>query len=62
EVASQDLTEKESESGYKLEFVDPREAIRASRATESYKDRFTGTSIERECLVLERLISEGYFG
>ena len=62
EVASQDLTEKESESGYKLEFVDPREAIRASRATESYKDRFAGTSIERECLVLENLISEGYFG
>ena len=61
EIASQELTEKESENGYKLEFVDPREAIRASRATESYKDRFAGVSIERECLVLEHLIADGCF-
>ena len=61
EIASQKLTESESESGYTLEFVDPKEAIRASKASDSYSDRFVGVSIERECRVLETLISEGYF-
>lgn len=61
EVLSQKLTESEQESGYVLEFVDPREAIRASRATASYSDRFASLSIDRECLVLESLISDGCF-
>ena len=61
QIASQELTEKESENGYKLEFVDPNEAIRASRATESYKDQFAGLSIDRECMVLEHLIADGCF-
>ena len=61
EVLSQKLTESEQESGYVLEFVDPVEAIRASRATPSYSDRFASLSIDRECLVLESLISDGCF-
>ena len=61
EISKQELTESEAENGYVLEFVDPKVAIEASRATESAKDRFAGISIERECRVLETLISEGYF-
>ena len=60
-VVPQELTKSESESGYKLEFIDPSEAIRLSKESEYYNDRFIGQSIERECLVLESLISEGYF-
>jgi len=60
-VLSQQLTASEQENGYVLEFVDPREAIRASKATASYSDPFASLSIDRECLVLESLISEGYF-
>lgn len=58
---SQQLTRSEAENGYVLEFVDPREAIRASRASDSYSDPFASLSIDRECLVLESLISDGYF-
>lgn len=57
----QQLTRSESENGYVLEFVDPREAIRASRASASYSDPFASLSIDRECMVLESLISDGYF-
>ena len=60
-VVPQELTKSESESGYKLEFIDPSEAIRLSKASEYYNDRFIGQSIERECLVLESLMTEGYF-
>ena len=60
-IVPQELTQSESESGYSLEFVDPLEAIRQSKASEYYNDRFIGQSIERECRVLEKLISEGYF-
>ena len=57
----QELTKSESESGYRLEFIDPHEAIRISRASESCKNRFIGVQIERETRVLEMLIAEGYF-
>ena len=60
-LVSQELTQSESENGYTLEFVDPLEAIRLSKTSESYSNRFIGLSIERECRVLETLISEGYF-
>ena len=60
-VSKQELTESEAESGYVLKFVDPKIAIAESKASESYKERYVGTSIERECRVLESLLSEGYF-
>ena len=60
-IVPQELTQSESESGYKLEFVDPHEAIRISRASDYSKNRFIGVQIERETRVLEKLIEEGYF-
>lgn len=60
-IVPQELTQSESESGYKLEFVDPYEAIRISRASDYCKNRFIGVQIERETRVLEKLIEEGYF-
>ena len=57
----QQLTQSESENGYELEFVDPKVAIRESKASPSYSDRFAALSIDRECMVLQSLISEGYF-
>ncbi len=60
-MVPQELTQSESESGYKLEFVDPYEAIRISRASDYCKNRFIGVQIERETRVLEKLIEEGYF-
>ena len=60
-IVPQELTQSESESGYKLEFVDPYEAIRTSRASDYCKNRFIGVQIERETRVLEKLIEEGYF-
>lgn len=61
EISEQELTESEAASGYVLEWVDPHVAIAASRGSASYSDRFMTTSIERECRVLETLISEGCF-
>ena len=60
-IVPQELTESESESGYKLEFIDPHEAIRISRASAFYRDRFVGVQIRRETQVLEMLIDEGCF-
>ncbi len=60
-IVPQELTQSESESGYKLEFVDPYEAIRTSRASDYSNNRFIGVQIERETRVLEKLIEEGYF-
>lgn len=60
-IVPQELTQSESESGYKLEFVDPYEAIRISRASDYCRNRFIGVQIERETRVLEKLIEEGYF-
>ena len=57
----QELTESEAEAGYVLEYVDPRDAIAASKACDSYRDRYIGLTIERDCRVLEMLIEEGYF-
>ena len=60
-VVPQELTKSESESGYRLEFIDPYKAIRISRASEYCSNRFIGVQIERETRVLEKLIEEGYF-
>ena len=60
-IVPQELTQSESESGYRLVFVDPYEAIRTSRASDYCKNRFIGVQIERETRVLEKLIEEGYF-
>ena len=60
-IVSQELTQSESESGYRLEFIHPSEAIRISRASEYYKNRFVGLQIQRETRVLEMLIEEGHF-
>ena len=60
-IVPQELTQSESESGYRLVFVDPHEAIRTSRASDYCKNRFIGVQIERETRVLEKLIEEGYF-
>ena len=57
----QELTDIEAEAGYVLEYVDPRDAIRASKACSSYRNRFVGQTIERDCRVLEMLMEEGYF-
>ena len=57
----QELTDAEAENGYRLEFIDPYEAIRISRTSEYYGNRFIGLQIQRETRVLEMLIKEGYF-
>ncbi len=54
---SQDLDDYEAKEGYTLEYVDPLVAIRVNRRpTES---PYSQLMLEREALVLERLISEG---
>ena len=60
-ILPQELTESEAASGYTLQFIDPSEAIRVSRASEYSTNRFIGVQIQRETRVLESLIADGYF-
>lgn len=50
----------EAEEGFTLEFLEPQHAIDVNRKT--IVDDFSQTMLEREALVLELLIQEGYFG
>lgn len=59
EVKSQELTEKEAQDGYTLEFVDPKVAIQRSWQADIQGN--VKNSITRETFVLQKLIDEGYF-
>ncbi len=56
-LAPQDLDDYEAEESYRLEFVDPAEAIRTNRAVK--ESPYNPVMFEREARVLELLISEG---
>lgn len=58
DVVSQTLDDYEIEEGFILKFVDPRVAIATNRDGEHGEQDFI--MIEREALVLERLIQDGY--
>lgn len=58
EISSQNLDQYEAEESYQLEFIDPLIAIRKNRQV---KDPALIEMLEREALVLEMLIKEGYF-
>ena len=49
----------EAEEGFTLKFLKPQLAIDVNRETKL--DDFTQVMLEREALVLELLIQEGYF-
>ena len=56
-LAPQSLDDYEAEESYRLEFVDPAEAIRTNRALKD--SPYNPVMFEREARVLELLISEG---
>ena len=58
-LEQQNLDVYEAEEGFTLEFLEPRRAIEANR--KCIIDDFSQVMVEREALVLERLIQEGYF-
>lgn len=49
----------EAEEGFTLEYLEPQLAIDVNRKT--ILDDFSQAMLEREALVLELLIKEGYF-
>ncbi len=53
------LDEYEEDEGFTLEFLEPQFAIDVNR--ETILDDFNQVMLEREALVLELLIQEGYF-
>lgn len=58
-LSSQRLDDYEREERFTLEFVEPRLAIETNRSNDNRpKAKFM---IQRECMVLEWLISEGFF-
>lgn len=59
DLEQQNLDKYEADEGFTLEFLDPRLAIEANR--ETILDDFSQVMLEREALVLELLIQEGYF-
>ena len=59
EIKSQDLDEYEADESFTLEFIKPQPAIAANRK-ENHGPK-SKAMIEREALVLEMLIDEGYF-
>jgi len=60
DLAQQNLDKYEADEGFMLEFLDPQLAINVNR--ETILDDFSQVMLERETLVLELLIQEGYFG
>ena len=58
-MEQQNLDTYEAEEGFTLEFLEPQHAIDVNRKT--IVDDFSQTMLEREALVLELLIQEGYF-
>lgn len=59
DLEQQNLDEYEADEGFTLEFLEPQLAIDVNRKT--ILDDFTQVMLEREALVLELLIQEGYF-
>lgn len=55
----QNLDKYEADEGFTLEFLDPQRAIDVNR--ETILDDFSQVMLEREALVLELLLQEGYF-
>lgn len=59
DLEQQNLDKYEAEAGFTLEFLEPQLAIDVNRKT--MLDDFNRAMLEREALVLELLIQEGYF-
>ncbi|MCD8067447.1 MAG: NUDIX domain-containing protein [Lachnospiraceae bacterium] len=59
DTEQQNLDRYEAEEGFTLEFLKPQSAIDVNR--ETILDDFTQVMLERDALVLELLIQEGYF-
>lgn len=59
DIKQQNLDKYEADEGFTLEFLEPQLAIHVNR--EAILDDFTQVILEREALVLELLIQEGYF-
>lgn len=59
ETEQQNLDKYEADEGFTLEFPEPQLAIDVNRKT--ILDNFAQVMLEREALVLELLIQEGYF-
>ena len=59
DIEQQNLDRYEADEGFTLEFLKPQLAIDVNRKT--ILDDFTQVMLEREALVLELLIQEGYF-
>ncbi len=58
-LEQQNLDKYEADEGFTLEFLEPQLAIEVNR--ETILDEFNQVMLEREALVLELLIQEGYF-
>ncbi|MBO4409154.1 MAG: hypothetical protein J5775_00205 [Spirochaetales bacterium] len=58
EPIGQDLDDYEAEEQYRLEYIDPAVAIQKNRTVDA--PAFNRVMLEREALVLELLIAEGY--
>jgi len=59
DIERQNLDKYEADEGFTLTFLEPQLAIAVNR--ETILDDFTQVMLEREALVLELLIQEGYF-
>ncbi len=59
DTKQQNLDKYEAEEGFTLEYLNPQYAINVNKKT--VLDEFTQVMLEREALVLELLIQEGYF-
>lgn len=59
DLEQQNLDKYEAEEGFTLEVLEPQLAINVNR--ETMLDDFSQVMLEREALVLELLIQEGYF-
>lgn len=59
DIAGQRLDDYEADEGFALVFLPPRQAIAQNRKTQL--DAFEQVMLEREALVLEMLLREGYF-
>lgn len=59
DLKQQNLDKYEADEGFTLEFLEPQFAIEVNRETKL--DEFSQVMLEREALVLELLMQEGYF-
>lgn len=59
EICSQQLDDYEQDEDYQLVFVEPEMAIEKNRSVE--QTPYDSSMFEREALVLELLVAEGYF-